>query len=285
MKRLIATIVILTFAVALMAAESGPSETVGFVGREMPNGQWKPLSLPFTFEDTDGNGYMSLDDVFGDQLSGTNPGNGDQVLCMQSGLSATYAGPVFGWIGSLDSLFYQYSYWMYKNPLNPTDSVYIAGTVEKEVIDYGIIPGDGGTGLGKWTAVGIKEAGEVAIAPDNLDLLACGFTGTNPGDGDQILSMNTGLSSTYAGPVFGWMGSLTNIEPTHVYWLYRNSAHPAGFHWIYDPLSKGTKVGSKVKTKVITPVVTPKITPSTSTTSKVKIKKVSNPIKNDNNLR
>lgn len=227
MKKVLILSILVLFLGSLFALESAPSDVVGFVKINLASNSWTAASLPFVFEDPDANG-LDLSDVFGTQLDGNTPTDGDKVLSINTGQSAIYASAMGGWFPAEIAMDSKHGYWINRNTANATKDIYFCGKVTQEAIDYGTIA------VG-WTPVGIKEAGVVSI--DDLDLVASGFSGTTPTDGDKILSINTGQSAIYATAMGGWFPAAFNIAPTHVYWINVNAAH-TGFNWIYDPTSR-----------------------------------------------
>ena len=270
MKRLIATIVILTFAVALMATESDPSETVGFYKIDADIG-YTPFALPFTFYIANPTPppsimeTMELDDIIGDQLTAGMAFNADKLWDINEGWTA-YLNQVTGlWTGTLaDSAFTLGHAYYIENKQASSQEVYLAGTVDQSVADYGLMD------MG-FNPVGVREAGNVLL--DDIDLLSSGFTGGMAFNSDKIWDLNNGTTSYYNTMSSSWVGFDT-LTIGHAYYIQVKNTP---FTWVYDPGSKGGRALSK--TKVVTPV-TPKVTPrTTNSVKKISVKKVAKPVR------
>ena len=230
-KRLISIIAILALATTAFALESLPSETVGFV-KVVADVGFTPFALPFTFYNAPHTQTMELDDIIGDQLTPGLAFNADKLWDMNYNITA-YLNQVGNvWTGPLaDSAFTLGHAYYIQNKHDSTD-VYLAGEVDQSSVDYGLMA------MG-FTPVGVREAGTPHL--DDVDLLSSGFTGGMAFDSDKIWDMSNNTTAWYNG--VSWVG-FTNLQPGHFYYIQVKNAP---FTWIYDPGSKGTKVGSKLK--------------------------------------
>ena len=263
MKRLIATIVILAFACTLMAAESDPSETVGFYKIDAPGGVFTPYALPFTFYDNTHTQTWSLDDIIGTQLTAGMAFNADKLWDINEGWTA-YLAMSGLWTGTLADSMFRLGHAYYIQNKHADQEVYLAGTVDQSVADYGLMD------MG-FNPVGVREAGNVLL--DDIDLLSSGFTGGMAFNSDKIWDLNNGTTSYYNTISSSWVGFDT-LTIGHAYYIQVKNTP---FTWVYDPGSKGGRALSK--TKVVTPV-TPKVTPrTTNSVKKISVKKVAKPVR------
>jgi hypothetical protein len=190
-------------------------------------GGYTAFSEPFAPFDTDAGGDMDLIEVVGTQW-----GNLDQCIDMQSGSIATFLSGSSTWVGALASVPFNLShtYYIKRNAANPAQDFYLVGEVNPSSVTYTI-----GTG---YTAFGLNEAGVIALA--NL-----GFPGGALQNLDQMIDMQTGQIATYLSSSSTWVGALASvgITPTHTYWI--KTTNPTGFSWTYNPVvvrSNDTKV-------------------------------------------
>ena len=234
MKRLIATIVILAFACTLMAAESDPSETVGFVKYDTDVG-YNLFSLP-----------VAYDDYEVTYVLGTQPGltSGDKVTDMNLGTVMTYYGAVNGW-WPLDNILPGNGYLL---EVSADSAIYLAGEVNPSIIVKLINPG--------FTIFALDESRNVLIADSTLGI-------PNLLSGDKITDINNGTITTYYGAVNGWWPDNNYIDPIHVYLL--ETAYPDTFTWTYIPNPPAGPLGKNltvVKKPVPTKIKSVGITPS-----------------------
>jgi len=238
MKKLIAIIAILALATTAFATESNPSETVGFV-KVVADVGFTPFALPFTFYDATHTQTMELDDIIGDQLTPGLAFNADK-LWDQNDFITAYLNQTTGlWTGTLADSGFTLGHAYYIENKHDSTEVYLAGEVDQSSVDYGLFA------MG-FTPVGVREAGTPLL--DDCDLLSSGFTGGLAFNSDKIWDMNDFTTAWYNTTTNSWVG-FQNLQPGHFYYM---EVKNTPFTWIYDPLSKGTKVGSKVKINKVT---------------------------------
>jgi hypothetical protein len=222
MKKVLIFCILVLFLGSLIALESDPSDVVGFFKLNVIQGGYTAISEPFMPHDLDAGGDMDLIEVLGTQW-----GNLDQCLDMQSGATAVYLSGSSTWVGVLAGIPFDLShtYWIQRNAANPTFDFYLVGEVNPSSVTYSI------NALG-YTAFGINEAKVVALA--NL-----GFPTGALQNLDQLLDMQNGETAVYLAGTGTWVGVLasTGITPTHTYWL--NTTNATGFSWTYNPTREG----------------------------------------------
>ncbi|MCK4312298.1 MAG: hypothetical protein KAW88_06150 [Candidatus Cloacimonetes bacterium] len=274
MKKVFILSILVLFVGSLLALESGPSEVVGFFKVSCTDGSYTPYSLPLTFYDATHTVTTALNDIVGGQLTGgTNPSNSDVILDKNSGQSAWYRSSTSVWVGALATTGFTKTHAYYVSILsgNGDQDVYLAGTVEKEILDFGSMQ------VGFYNPIGFKEAGDKAVT--DLGLIAAGFTGgTNPSNSDILLNANTGQTAWYRSATSAWVGALatSGITAGHAYYVYVHPTHTA-FNWIYNPGTDGSDAISKISTPPVPPVskkaVNPVVKKEIETNKKVKYKK------------
>ena len=238
MKKLVLLITILALVTAAFAAESDPSETVGFFKIDADVG-YTPFGLPFTFYDASHTPTMTLDDIIGDQFTGgAFIFLSDQIVDINTGSYGWYNGS--NW-QNMPSFTANHAFYAYVLSGHSNVDMYLAGQVDQSSINFGTMA------VG-YNPVGIREAGEVNVS--DLDLVSSGFTGGNfIFQSDQIIDMNTGNYAWYNIGTSTWNG-MSTITPGHAYYVYVLSGH-SSFDWTYNPTgskaSKNTDVLIKVK--------------------------------------
>ncbi len=237
MKRTIITVLLVLSLTFLIALESDPSETVGFVKITAGMG-YTPFALPFTFYDATHTETHLVSDIIGDQVTGGTPTTSDRIIDVNTGQFAFYNSGTSTWAGTLSNMDASHAF--YIQVKNTALDLYLAGTVEDVTVDYGTLA------VG-YNAVGIQSASELLVS--ELNLVESGFTGGTPTTSDRIIDVNTGQFAFYNSGTGTFAGTLANITPGHVYYVQvKNTA----FNWIFNPappresLFKQTK-----KTKVL----------------------------------
>jgi len=206
-RQLILLLFILSFAI-LIAAESAPSETVGYFRKSVSSGSWGTASLPFFYPS------FLLSDILGDQYAAD-----DVVQDVYTGTSANfYEG--YGWFGDLEELSYGAAYWVYRAPANPGLDYFLLGKVNPQPVTVYV-------NASGWSSFSLNIVSPALVfdlvIPDALadDVIQDVYTGTS--------------ANFYEG--YGWFGDLEYIMPTEGYWYYTTSATP--FEWTYPSPSRG----------------------------------------------
>ena len=236
MKKFLILGILVLFLGSLIALESGPSETVGFVKITTQVG-YTPFSLPFTCY-SGGSQTFALDDIIGSQLTGgAAPFLSDQIYPIGGG--------AYGWYNNINwQVLTNFSdgnaYYAYILAGHSANTIYLAGNVEQTPVDFGTMA------VG-WNPVGIREAGVISL--DDIDLLSSGFTGgTAPFLSDQIYPVGGGAYAWHNGT--SWQG-FTTIDPGKAYYIYVLSGHTP-FAWIYDPTTRDNRIAPPVKVPTTT---------------------------------
>lgn len=223
---------LLVFAAFLLpyqsvAAESGPSNTVGFWKFDVAPG-FTQVSFPLLPND------KTLDNVLGDQLTGSaTPEESDQILRWDAAAGefqmAWYNTASDRWEGDFSALSETEGYWIYVQPDHPATQTIVAygGVVEEPYYNMGTIgPG--------YNAIGSVWAVPASIAQSGLN----GFEGgLYLFLSDLIMTYDpvTGsYSYTWMDDGGSWQGDLTEFEPLKGYWIYIAPGH-AGFEWSAYP--------------------------------------------------
>jgi hypothetical protein len=213
MKKFILPLLLLLAIGMLAAVESPASDVIGYfkIAPEtgITPGSWTPFSIPFAYSS------LAINDVVG-----TAFGDNDYMEDLASGDNAYYFDPE--WSGSLTDMNYGAAYWLVRDAANPATTFYLLGTVDPQSIDFTI------AGNGAWTPFALNECKDVP-----LNGPVAGFLFPDASDGDYIEDLMTG-DNAYCWLPDGWDGSLTAIQPTHVYW-YVSAAGSGEMLWTYDP--------------------------------------------------
>lgn len=210
MKKLLFPLIMLLAISFLVAVESAPSATVGYIARTITAGGYECISLPFEFTDISSDG-LDVIDVIGNQML-----DEDNILDMDNGGSATFYSP--DWDNVL-ALPLTHTYWVNRNVANPDMTLYLCGKVNPTSLVFTVK----GSAEGYYTSFGLNDVREVAITDLDIDL---GLLS----DEDIILDMQTGESTTYFAPE--WDNPSFTIKPTNTYWFYHNGD---SFTWTYNP--------------------------------------------------
>jgi len=208
MKKFILPLLLLLAIGMLIAAESEASDVVGYFKiaptTNIQPGSRYPFSIPFSYDDLEVNAVM-----------GSQFGDNDYIEDLWSG-DNTYFFDL--WDGSLFEMSYGAAYWFDRDAANPAMSMYILGKVDPSPIDFTI------WGLAR-TPFSFNEAKSIPLnGPDDTYLFPDAV------DEDYIEDLDTGDNAYFFGM---WDGSLTQIDPTHVYWY--ESLNTDNVEWTYDP--------------------------------------------------
>jgi hypothetical protein len=238
MKKAILPILLLVFVTSgLLALESEPSSTVGFIKYSVNRGMTK-FCLPFTFYKLNAGSLvetMTMDDVVGTQMSGAASSlQADRIVNLYNGSFVWYKSTTSTWQPAnsafLDNVPYQF-----KHTPNTIIDVYLAGTVVKEVQNVGNFV------VGRKYAA-LREAG--SIPRENLDLhpgTVGGFTGASIAlQSDELINPLNGNFTWYKTTNSTWQGSFTATIPGVPVNVLVRSGH-AGFTWTYDPTSRSSE--------------------------------------------
>jgi hypothetical protein len=204
-KIFLATALVLMFAIAVMATESAPSNTVGFIKNDTFPLGFTPFMLPFDYYQPGYIATTSLDTIIGAQAN-----DGDEIWSQSYGWIDFYFGGV--WYGgdpmvNTDAYFY--------NNYTSDVTVTTAGEVVTHTVDYGIIPAG-------FTAYGIPVAQNTAYSSLELEDVGLDYLEL----WDQVQGT---INFLFAGT---WYDD-SDIIPTYPIWLYTDTASPNA--WTYDP--------------------------------------------------
>ena len=244
-KLILFTLVLCVAALPLMAAESGPSNTVGFHTWDCPFG-YVAFSFPFTYYTTDHVVTYDLNDIIGpDQFTGfASPAFADQIININTGAYA-FKNASNQWVLTTDIVVGDAYYAWVKN--DPVTAV-TAGEVDMTpmpTVDFNI----------GYYAFGWREPG--TMAREDLGLVEAGFAGVaSPAFSDQVIDIMLGSffwCNTTGTPVFS--GGLTGIEPTVGYYVKVHESQ-APFSYSYQTPGGG---GLDLTPVVTQPVNTDKI--------------------------
>jgi hypothetical protein len=225
MKKILLPLLLILAVGMLAAVESEPSEIVGYFKKTINEGFYQSLCLPFAYTS------LNVNDVIGDQFN-----EGDRFLDINSGYSTTFYDG-YGWDGPLAEFSYGSAYYVNRVSPNGQKTYYILGKVDPQGFTKTI------NGNGYFTAFGLNEASPITIIAENSPF------GTLPSDGDRIIEIDTGLSTTYYDG-YGWDGGLQEISPTMGYY-YNSVVGSSSFVWTYSPTRSSNiqKILSGSKTK------------------------------------
>jgi len=211
----------------LMAAESGPSNTVGFISFTCNDGVWVPFAFPFTYYEAGHVLTTSLNNIMNGNFTGGSALTGDRIWD-QNTLTYAYKNTAGNWTGTLSAVTPGHAYWVRVYPNHVDVTAVTAGEVDTSPLYLGIMQSNA------YNKVGLREAGQVAVSA--LGLVAAGFTGGTALTSDRIWDQNT-LTYAYVNAAgTTWSGSLatTGIAPGHALWIYVRPTH-ASFPWTYTP--------------------------------------------------
>jgi len=226
MKKFILPLLLILAVGMLAAVESEPSEVVGYFKKNINEGSFQTFTLPFAY------GSFNVNDIVGNQFA-----EGDIIMDINLGISTSYYSG-FGWDGELTDLAYGNAYYINRVIPNGPNTYYILGKVDPQGFTKTIY------GNGSFTAFGLNEA-----TPINIIGAESPF-GILPSDGDIVLEIDTGVSTTYY-EGYGWDGELQVITPTNGYY-YNSVIGSNSFVWTYTPSRSSNNnepilSGSKVK--------------------------------------
>ena len=203
---------------SLIALESAPSETVGYVKISAPSNVYTALSLPLAVDGlmasevfTDGAGIPYI-------TGGANPVFSDQIQQVGGGGAAWYNSNTSTWIGDFAVDVTKAYYSVIRNA-NPSADIYICGNVDNTtVVNYDpVLPN-------VYTAIGFREASSTTTV-SNIGLISAGFTGgANPVFSDQIQQVGGGGAAWYNSNTNTWVGDFA-ITPGKAYYLVIRNGH------------------------------------------------------------
>jgi len=220
MKKFILPLLLILTVGMLAAVESEPSEVVGYFKKNIGDGEWQAISLPFFYSS------LIVGDVLGTQFSEL-----DAIQDVNTGASTIYYAD-FGWFGDIENLSYGTAYFINRTSGNGATDYFLLGKVDPQGFSKTIV------GNGAYTAFGLNEATEIELTDD--------LFGTNESDGDVVQDINTGASSIYYSG-FGWFGDLTQLSPTVGYY-YNSAFGSSDFVWTYEP-TRGVSRVDQTKNK------------------------------------
>lgn len=208
MKKFILPLLLLLSLSMLIAVESEASDVVGYFKiaptTGIQSGMRYPFSIPFSYDDLEVNNVIGAG--FNDEDYLEDLATGDNSFFFDE------------WIGSLYEFSYGSAYWFERNANNDPMDFYLMGKVDPQPINFTMY---GNTR----TPFSLNEARNVPLnGPD--------FTYLFPDavDEDYIEDLDTGENAFFFGE---WIGDITDILPTHVYWY--ESHNSDDFYWTYDP--------------------------------------------------
>lgn len=221
---------LLVLSLTSWAAESEPSNTVGFISFDCPGNSWIPFSFPFTYYDANHTVTYSISNIMvGNFWQGVG-NSADQIWDQNNGLFA-FKNASGAWIGQLTTITPGHAYWARIQAGHPQVTAITAGEVDMTTINLGTMAND--PTVDKWTPVGVREPGVVTMA--NSCLLSSGFTGGFPStNSDQLWDQNTGNYAWYNTNTNAWVPSTFTITPGHAYWVKVKVGHNS-FPWNYTP--------------------------------------------------
>ena len=205
-KLFLATALVLMVAIAVMATESAPSNTVGFIKNSTFPLGFTAFMLPFDYYQP---GYIATTNL--DTIVGAQANDGDEIWSQNWGWIAVYFGGV--WYTSGDPMLNTDAFWYNNYGSNVT--VTTAGEVRTASINYGVIP------IG-FTAYGLPVAQNTAYSSLELELVGLDYIEL----WDQI---SGGINVLYYGT---WYDDL-DIVPANPIWLWTDTVSPNA--WTYDP--------------------------------------------------
>lgn len=231
MKKALVLLVLALLAGSLMAVESAPSATVGFIKFNVTDGNITALTMPFAVADTDNSGAWEPQDALG--TNGYT--DGDSFIDITDGIGTDYyAG--FGWDSSagLSTLTLGHAYFMNRGAGNGNLTFYLSGTVNPVPVTYTIVGG----GL---TSMGFNSCSAIPLTDINPANLA---------EGDTFIEINSGNGADYYDG-YGWYSdSMTTTTPGEAYYI--NSSYPTDYSWTYTPgTTRSSARTSRTATKVL----------------------------------
>jgi len=215
----------------LMAAESGPSNTVGFISFVCDPNSFEPFAFPFTYYNAGHVATLSLNSIINGNFTGGTLFTGDRIINQNSGAYA-YKNTSGTWSGSLANITPGNAYWARVLSGHPAVTVVTAGEVDLTPLAMGTMQ------TNSYNKVGLREAG--TVQPSTLGLFQAGFTGGTLFTSDRVIDQNSGGYAYCNAAGTTWSGSLqtSGIAPGHALWIYIRAGHPS-FPWTYTPAGGG----------------------------------------------
>ena len=216
-KLILFTLVLCVAALPLMAAESGPSNTVGFHTWDCGLG-YTAFAFPFTYYTTDHTVTYNLNNIIGpNQFTGGSFSlQADQIIEINTGLFAWKRISDNTWQGSLTAITPGEAYYALIRSNHPAQTAVTAGEVDMTPMPEVTFS------LG-YNAFGWREPG--TVARENLGIIEAGFTGGSFSLlSDQVIDIESGLFF-WANTAGVLQGTLTSIEPTHGYYVKIHQSH------------------------------------------------------------
>jgi len=207
------------------SAESGPSNTVGFLTFDCPASNWTPFAFPFTYYNEGHVATPLLNDIIMGNFTGGLIFQADWIYDQNDGV---YAYKTVGgtWTGALDTVFVGHAFWAKTGDNDPVIAI-TAGEVDMSTISLGTMAAEA------WTPVGIRDPGVIPL--ENSGLFESGFTGNALiFFSDWIYNQNDGEYAWYH-PTNGWQGAFDSLIPGDAYWVKTYTGH-AAFEWMYTPM-------------------------------------------------
>lgn len=230
-------------ALPALSAESGPSNTVGFISFNAESGAWVPFSFPFTYYNEGHTPAVTLNEIMIGDFFGGNPATGDRIYD-QNTLTFVYYTLGGTWSTTWDTIIPGHAYW---TNIRGAENVMAltAGEVDMSPLELGTMQ------VGIFTPVGLREPG--VVEPGDLGLIEAGFTGGNPATSDRLWDQNQLSFAYYNSLTSAWIGLQGDyaIQPGSALWILVNNT---SFEWTYTPLGTPPEVDLMVPATP-TPVV------------------------------
>jgi len=234
MKKAILPILLLFFGVTcLLALESEPSSTVGFLKYQVGQG-YSYFCLPFTFYKNVGGTLtetMTIEDIVGTQMTGGSTSlNSDRIMNLRTG--------GYGYLKTDGHWYTMTSFednvpYRFHHRAATSLNVFLAGTVVRESQTVGTFAVGG-------SYAAVREAASVNVSQLDLNPGTGGFAGAGTSlAADLISDPITGNIAWYKTTTSAWQGLFQNTTPGIPIYVLIRSGHP-GFTWTYDPNSRGT---------------------------------------------
>ena len=216
-------------ALPAFSAESGPSNTVGFLTFECPQTSWTPFAFPFTYYNEGHVATTVLNDIIMGDFTGGFIFNADLIYDQNDAISA-YKNASGVWTGALTDITPGHAYWAKTTGSNPAVTAITAGEVDMSEVGLGTMAAE------SWTPVSLRDPGVVPL--ENSGLVESGFTGSPfIFQSDFIYDQNDAISAWYRTSDNTWQGALVaeGLIPGHAFWVKTYTGH-AAFEWIYTPM-------------------------------------------------
>jgi len=259
MKNVLVVAVCLLLVASAFALESGPSNKVGYVKvtvtANTPGATAStPFGLPFIFWNVPTGNIPTYGDttkmpsmIVGTQAKcSTSASTADNIVRQTGGISAYRLATACGWTGSLQTggtpagsgqMIPGHAYW-YRNRSGVLRYMVLAGEADTTAVGIPLrtITAPGATGASSVsTPYSWREPR--AVARNQLNLLAQGFTGDiSASTADAVAAQTGGTSCYYRTTDATWQGSMTALTPGWAYWIRnRHRLHS----WNYTYLANG----------------------------------------------